>query len=282
MTSKALVKPVEKLKMIINSDSVNQQFKNAMGKHADLFVASLIDIYSTDSGLQKCEPGAVVSEALKAAVLRLPISKGLGFAYIVPYKNVPAFQIGYKGLIQLAMRSGQLAALNGGPVYEGEFKKYDRMTGQVDISGDKTGDQIVGYFVYMELINGFKKSEFWTKEHIIEHAKAKSQSYKNKSSAWWTDFDAMATKTVLRSVLSKYAPMSVEFIAAVAAEDTGPEPEAITPDDPEPAKKQKKAAETKPEPKPETDKDGNEVIDIDSTPVDQHYDGDPGAQEPPY
>jgi recombination protein RecT len=288
MTSKAVAKrPIDVLKAIIHSDSVQEQFKNAMGKHSDLFVASLIDVFN--SGLQDCDPAGVVQEALKAAVLKLPISKGLGFAYLVPYKEkgkpVAQFQIGYKGMIQLAMRSGQLAALNGGPVFEGEFKAYDRLTGVVDISGEQTSEKVTGYFVYMELINGFKKSEYWTTEKVIAHAKAKSKSFSNSKSAWVTDFPAMATKTVLRSMLGKYAPMSIDFIAALQTEETPTEPVDITPEtEPEPEKKppagKKEKAETKKtEPKktePEKDKDGNEVVDVESEDVS----GDPGADEP--
>jgi recombination protein RecT len=262
-------KPVDTLKAIINSDTVKEQFQNAMGKHADLFTASLIDVFN--SGLQDCEPSSVVTEALKAAVLKLPISKSLGFAYLVPYKQkykdgnkwkekkVATFQMGYKGLIQLAMRSGQVSALNGGPVFEGELKKNDRMTGIIDISGEATSDKVVGYFVYMELVNGFKKSEYWTKEKVLAHAKEKSQSYqadlkyKSEKSAWFTDFDAMATKTVLKSMLSKYAPMSIDFIAAMSSDDSGPveqaEPETIdiTPETEKKTKKKKDPAEKKPD-----------------------------------
>ena len=107
--------PVDRLKSVINSPTVKEQFNNAMGKHSDLFVASLIDVFN--DGLQKMDPAGVVQEALKAAVLKLPISKSLGFAYLVPYKGKVQFQIGYKGMIQLAMRSGQVKTLNAGPVF---------------------------------------------------------------------------------------------------------------------------------------------------------------------
>lgn len=228
------LRPVDRLKTIIASPTVKEQFNNAMGKHSDLFVASLIDVFN--SGLQDCEPGTVVQEALKAAVLKLPISKGLGFAYLVPYnkrykdgnqwksKKEAQFQIGYKGMIQLAMRSGQLKYLNVDHVFEGEFVGYDRLTGIPDLSGKKTSEKHAGYFVYMELKNGFKKFEFWTVEQILEHATAKSQSYQadlkysSQKSAWCTDFPAMAKKTVLKSVLSVYAPMSIEFLSAVQEE----------------------------------------------------------------
>lgn len=216
MTKALVKKPIDKLKAMIEQPTVQAQFKNALGKHSDLFVASLIDVFG--SGLQKCDPGSVIQEALKAAVLKLPISKDLGFAYLVPYGGKAQFQIGYKGMIQLAMRSGQVKNLNAGVVYEGEFVKADRLTGTVDLTGERTGDKAIGYFCYMELINGFKKSEYWTKERVIEHAKKFSKSYGNKRSAWFTDKDAMATKTVVRSLLGKYAPMSIDFVMAMSTD----------------------------------------------------------------
>jgi recombination protein RecT len=266
MTNLPEKKPIDSLKAIIDSPTVQEQFKNAMGKHSDLFTASLIDVFN--DGLQDCEPASIVTEALKAAVLKLPVSKSLGFAYLVPYKKkykegnrwkekkIATFQIGYKGLIQLAMRSGQVAALNGGAVFEGEFKSFNKMTGVVDISGTATSDKAVGYFVYMKLINGFEKTEYWTKEKVMGHAKEKSQSYRNDKSAWTTDFDAMATKTVLRSMLSKYAPMSVDFIAAISVDDVKeiqePEIETIQlPEEPKKTKAKSKKSEPKEDPKPE-------------------------------
>lgn len=232
MENKVLVKkPVDRLKAILKQPTVQEQFKNALGKHSDRFVASLIDAFN--GGLQKCEPGSVIEGALKGAVLGLPISKTLGIAYLVPYnqkykeggewksKTLANFQIGYKGLIQLAMRSGQVKTINAGPVYEGEFQKHDRLTGELDISGERKSDKVVGYFCYLGLINSFQKADYWTKEKVLNHAETKSKSYqtdlkyKSKKSTWVTDFEAMATKTVIIAVFGKYAPKSIEFITAL-------------------------------------------------------------------
>jgi len=122
---------VQKFKDVINVDSVQEQFRNALQEGAPLFVASLIDIFSSDKNLQKCEPKAVIMEALKAATLKLPINKNLGFAYIIPYGDVPYFQLGYKGYIQLAMRTGQYRYINADVVYEGELVYHDKLTGEV-------------------------------------------------------------------------------------------------------------------------------------------------------
>ena len=117
---------VEVLKSIMNSGSVQEQFKNALKDNSGPFVASVIDLYNGDNTLQECDPSAVVMECLKAATLKLPINKSLGFAYVVPYKNkgvaTPQFQIGYKGLIQLAMRTGQYRIINADNICEGEFR----------------------------------------------------------------------------------------------------------------------------------------------------------------
>lgn len=208
-------KKVDVLKGIINAPSIQEQFRNALSENKDAFVASLIDLYVSDSYLQKCEPKAVVMEALKAATLKLPINKALGFAYVVPYKGVPVFQIGYKGLIQLAMRTGQYRIINADVVYEGEVKSTNKLTGEIDLSGEKKSNKIVGYFAHIELINGFCKTMYSTKEQVTEHAKRFSKSFSNSGSAWQSDFDAMAKKTLLRNLLSHYGYLSVEMVGAI-------------------------------------------------------------------
>ncbi len=218
----ATTSSVKKLRAIINTESVKEQFRNALAENAPLFIASLIDVYGNDKYLQKCEPQLVIMEALKAATLKLPINKNLGFAYIVPYKDEPQFQIGYKGYIQLAMRTGQYKYINADVVYEGELKGHNKLTGEVDLSGDAASDKIIGYFAYIETINGFKKPLYWTKEKVTEHAKRYSKSYNSNNSAWKTNFDEMALKTMIRNLLSKYGVMSVELMNAFSA-DTGDE-----------------------------------------------------------
>jgi len=207
--------PIDRLKAMLATPSVEQQFKNALKDSTPLFVASLIDLYGGDSHLQKCEPKEVIMEALKAATLKLPINKSLGFAYIVPYKKngkqVPTFQIGYKGLIQLAMRTGVYSCINADVVYEGELVKTDKLTGHIDLSGKKKSDTIVGFFAHFETVNGFKKTVYITVDDVKAHAKKFSASYDNQYSPWKTNFEAMAIKTPLRHLLGKYGIMSVEM-----------------------------------------------------------------------
>jgi len=221
----AVVKPIDRLKTVLYADSVQEQFKNVLKENAGAFVASIIDLYNTDKTLQACDPKAVVMEALKAASLKLPINKQLGFAWIVPYKQngryVPAFQLGYKGYIQLCMRTGAYRYINADVVYEGELVKQDKLTGEIEIDqSQRTSDKKIGYFAFIETLNGFRKTLYMTVEEVINHAKQFSKSYGNKNSAWATDFDAMALKTVLRLLLSKYGIMSVEMQRAYIEDST--------------------------------------------------------------
>lgn len=219
MTTKYQLTPVQRLKTALDAESVQEQFRNALQDSAPLFVASLIDIYASDRNLQECEPAAVIMEALKAATLRLPINKNLGFAYIVPYRNKgkaePQMQIGYKGLIQLAMRTGEYRYLNADVVYEGELKSWNKLTGEMDLSGERTGDKVLGYFAYLELRNGFTKTVYSTMDQVVGHGKRFSKSYNSEYSPWKTDFDAMALKTVIRALLTKWGYMSIEMVQAV-------------------------------------------------------------------
>lgn len=222
--SKAVAKelnPVEQLKKVLNADSVQEQFKNALRDEAPLFVASLIDVYSNDKYLQECNPGDVTREALKAATLKLPINKNLGFAWIIPYKEKgtpkPQFQLGYKGYIQLAMRTGQYRYINADVVYEGELEYHDKLTGEIRF-GKPAGEKIVGYFAHMETINGFRKTIYWPTEKVTRHAQKYSKSYHRDSSPWKTEFEDMALKTLLKALLSKYGIMSVEMMNAFSSD----------------------------------------------------------------
>lgn len=190
-------------------------------------MASIIDLYNSDQNLQKCNPKDLVNESLKAAILKLPINKTLGFAYLVPYNNsvkvgnnwekkmIPTFTIGYKGLIQLAMRTGQYRIINADSVFEGEAKVISKLSGELAFDGAKKSDTIVGYFAHFELSNGFQKTFYMTTEQIKAHAKRFSKSYGNDKSPWTTDFESMALKTCLRLLLSKYGYLSIEMADAI-------------------------------------------------------------------
>ena len=162
-------KPIDVLKSALYAPSVQEQFGNALKEHKDTFVASIIDLYNGDKSLQACNPNAVICEALRAAVLKLPLNKALGFAYIVVFNNsvkdpntgqwikvpTPTFVPGYKGYIQLAMRTGQYRTINADFVYEGELRKVNKLSGEIAFDGERISDKIIGYFCYFELLNCF-------------------------------------------------------------------------------------------------------------------------------
>ena len=210
--------PSSIMKGILDNDNTKKLLQDSLKENAGAFAASILDLYNSDKYLQQCDPKQVFEECLKAVSLKLPINKQLGFAYVVAFKGIPQFQIGYKGLIQLCMRTGQYKHINAGEVYEGEYKGFNKLTGELDISGERTSDKIVGYFAYMETLNGFSHSVYSTKEEVQKHAQKYSKSYNSSNSAWKTDFDKMAVKTVLRNLLSHYGYMSVEMMNAMTAE----------------------------------------------------------------
>jgi len=218
-------RPIDKLKKILNSETIQEHLQNVLRENANIFIASLIDLYQTEKTLQLCDPKAVVLEALKAASLKLPINRQLGFVYIVPFKDtktntyVPVFMLGYKGYIQLAMRTGAYKYINADVVYEGELEGYDKLTGEIKLNpSSRKSNRKIGYFAYIETLNGFRKTLYMTTEEIIEHAKRFSKSYGKESSIWATDFDSMAIKTVLKTLLSKYGIMSIEMQTAFTLE----------------------------------------------------------------
>jgi recombination protein RecT len=253
MVTQELTKPKKKVDVLtgmLSAPSVMKQFENALGKSANAFLASVIDLFNGDTGLQECEPSMVVKEALKAAVLKLPINKSLGFAYIIAFNNsvkvngkwdkvkTPTFQLGYKGYIQLAMRTGQYRTINADVVYEGELQKLNKLTGEIAFDGEKTSDKVIGYFCYFELLNGFSKTLYMSVENIANHAKRYSKgldkeiSVENliklanmpfnpdsKAVGWSGNFHGMAIKTVIRLLLSKYGYLSIEMQEAIANED---------------------------------------------------------------
>lgn len=244
------IKPVDMLKSVINAPSVQEQFKNAMGGHKDAFVASLIELYTGDKALQSCKPQLIVAEALRAATMRLPINKALGFAYIVVYNNnqkmpdgswqkvpTPTFIPGYKGYIQLAMRTGEYKTINADIVYDGEISGFDKLSGTINFDGQKKSDKIIGYFAYFEMLNGFSKTMYMTLDEMASYALRYSPSFKGRNKptkealvkiaqenaptgkvGWEGNFNDMALKTVLRRLLGKYGYLSVEMQEAVAGD----------------------------------------------------------------
>ncbi|AWX21230.1 recombinase RecT [Bacillus subtilis subsp. subtilis] len=200
------------MKGLLSSPAVMNRFEEVLGKRASQFTASILSLYNSENTLQKAEPMSVISSAMVAATLDLPVDKNLGYAWIVPYKGRAQFQLGYKGYIQLALRTGQYKSINCIPVHEGELQKWNPLTEEIDIDFEKReSDSVIGYAAYFELLNGFRKTVYWTKAQVEKHKKKFSKS----DFGWGKDWDAMALKTVLKSMLSKWGILSVEMQKAV-------------------------------------------------------------------
>lgn len=217
---------INQMKSLVNSEAMKKRVGEMLGKEAPVFLASVLDLYTSDGYLAKCDPNAVMAEAMKAAALKLPISKTMGFAYVIPYGNVPQFQMGWKGFVQLAQRSGQYKYINADSVFEGETVTTNRLTGMVEITGEPTSDKAIGYFAYFQMLNGFEKCIYWTRERVLNHAKKFSKSFSSKSSPWQDNFDAMAIKTVLKHLISKYGIMSIDMVDAFDSDNSDAQVEA--------------------------------------------------------
>jgi recombination protein RecT len=216
-----------------NQPGVQNKFKEILGNQAPAFITSVMQAVSANPLLAKADPASLYNSAAVAAILGLPINQSIGQAYIVPYrvkqkdgsyKDQAQFQLGYKGLIQLAMRSGKFVRLNSTDVREGEVKSRNRMTGAIEFDWiqddrDREKKKIIGYLSYFKLTNGFESEFYMSIEEVEAHAKKYSQSYKSGFGQWKDNFDKMALKTVTKLHLnSGEAPLSVQMEKAIQAD----------------------------------------------------------------
>lgn len=212
---------------LLKQQGIRERIEDLLGKRASSFCSTVIQM-SSQGLLSECEPRSILGAAITAATLDLSISPVLGLAYAVPYKNrkqgiyVAQFQMGYKGFIQLAQRSGKVARINEFIVGAGQLKSYNPMTGEIEVDWNvepKEGDKPDGYGCYLELINGFKKTVYWPYDKVYAHAMRFSQAFKaGRDCPWKSDFDAMGLKTVIKQLLSKYAPLSIEMERAIESD----------------------------------------------------------------
>lgn len=220
-------------KSLFARDEVKKKFEDMLGKRATSFITSVLQIVASNKLLANADPASIYQAAAMAATLDLPLNNSLGFAYIIPYnqksrdeqgnwssKQVAQFQIGYKGFIQLAQRSGQFKTLSSTPIYEGQIVEANPLTGYVFDFTKRTSDKVIGYAAYFELINGFQKMMYMTIEEMKSHGGKYSKSFNLANGLWNTDFDAMANKTVLKLLLSKFAPLSVDMQKAAVADQS--------------------------------------------------------------
>jgi len=202
-------------------EAVKANVENVVGaKDAQRFISSVVSAVQTNPSLAECTNASILSAALLGHSLNLPQSPQIGMFYLVPFKNKTGteatFQLSYRGMLQLAMRSGQYKAINVTDIRQGELAAYNpiedayEFTPETDIS-KRMELPIIGYYAYFEMLNGFKKGIYWTKEQIDAHAKKYSATYRKGYGLWSTDFDSMARKTLLRQLISKWGIMSVEM-----------------------------------------------------------------------
>jgi len=203
------------LKTSLESDVVKDKFTDMLGKKAPGFISSIISSVSTNPKLLECDPNTIIASAAVAASIDLPIIPSLGYSYIVPYAGKAQFQMGYKGLIQLAMRTGQYRTINALVVFEGELRSVDKLTGFVDVNGEKESNTVIGYLGYFKMLNGFEKMLYMTVEEMDSHGARYSKTFNKESGLWKKDPEVMGKKTVLKLLLSKYGFLSIEMQTAV-------------------------------------------------------------------
>ena len=218
----------ESIAVFLADDAVKTNVSKIVGeKDAQRFISSLVSAVQTNPGLAECTNKSLLNAALLGQSLDLPQSPQLGMFYMIPYDNKKTgvkeaqFQISYKGLIQLAIRSGQYKKLHVVDVRETELKSYNAILDEYEFTPETDMEKrlklkVIGYYACFELVNGYKKSIYWSREQMEEHAKKYSVSYrKGWDSVWKSDFDRMAFKTLIKQLLSRYGVMSVEMSKAV-------------------------------------------------------------------
>ena len=232
------------VKTTLDQDSVKNRFNNVLGKKAPQFMASIVNAVAGSPKLKKCDPNSIISAAFVAASLDLPIDSNLGFAALVPYDRkfkdpktgerkkvtLAQFQVMYKGFVQLAIRAGEYEKMNCSEVYEDELVFYNPIKGECELVTEFSNckqrmngetDKIIGYYAWFQLRSGFTKELYMSKSEVLNHAKKYSQSYRydlnegKTSSKWSTDFDAMAKKTVIKLLLSKWGILSIDMQRAI-------------------------------------------------------------------
>ncbi len=224
------IAPLKQFNQFLANPRTQDYLTTVLAEKKASFVNNITALVSNNAALQVCKPDTLMFASLKATALDLPLDQNLGFAYVLPYKDnkngttVAQFQMGYKGFVQLALRSGQFKTLNATEVREGELLEEDFVTGDLKFKRAENRESlpVIGYVGYFKLLNGFEKYLYMTSAEMKAHALRFSQTFK-KGYGLWADkdmFDSMAKKTVLKLLLSKYAPLSVEMRDAIKADQS--------------------------------------------------------------
>ncbi|WP_204120217.1 recombinase RecT [Levilactobacillus wangkuiensis] len=220
------------IKVLLESPTIQAKFQNVLKDKSSGFVSSVLNVVNSNGYLADAQPMSIMTSAMVAATLDLPIDPNLGYAYIVPfnaknketgrYEKKAQLIIGYKGYIQLAQRSGQYHKLNVAPIPEGAFISWDPLAEELKYDFTKQiSDKVVGYAGYFELLNGFTKTVYWTRDQVEAHriANNKAKDKRSLSGVWRDNYDAMATKTVLRSMMGRWGILSIEMQNAVSKDE---------------------------------------------------------------
>lgn len=224
-----------RLSTLIQTDSIKKRFEEVLADSAPQFMSSLLVLSNGNEALKKCDPMSQIVAAMKAATLDMSLEPSLGQAYIVPYGGVATFQLGWKGYVQLALRTGQYRVINATEVYEGQLKSRNSFTGEFEFQEERISDKVIGYVSYFKLNNGFEHWLFMSREEMEKHAKRYSKMYQAGKGRWMEDFDGQGRKTVTKLNLSKFGPLSVQMQKALKEDDSiDVEGETAYPDNPTP------------------------------------------------
>lgn len=204
------------LKSALNAPSVRQKFEEMLGKRSSQFMTSITSVVSNNALLQKADVNSIIMGSAVAASMDLPLNANLGYAALVPFNSKDGcfaqLQVMVKGWTELFLRSGQCQSIICETVYEGQLVKKNKFTGEYVFDEDaKASDKIVGFMAYFRLTNGFEKYEYMTIEEIKAHAQKFSQTFRRGSGIWKEHFEEMAKKTVLKRLITKWAPKSIEM-----------------------------------------------------------------------
>lgn len=200
----------------LSSDRIKKKFEDMLGKKAPGFLASISSVVANNVLLQKADVGSITLAAAQAAAMDLPINPNLGYSAIVPFKGTATLQVMRNGYVELALRSGQIVSIENELVYEGELVKADRFKGEYEFDESKRiSNKVIGAMAYVKMANGFEKTVYWTRDKCLEHGKKYSKTFGKESSLWTTNPEAMLLKTVLKHLIVKYVPKSIEMFTAL-------------------------------------------------------------------
>lgn len=218
------------MSVYLSNDNTKKYLQSILGEKTGQFITSLTSLAGSSKALKNCDRNSLLSCALKATSMELPFDQNLGFAWCIPYKTTATFQVGVKGYIQLALRTGQYQSLNARDVRQGEFSGRD-FVGDPIINWlpdeERANKEIIGFMAGLQLVNGFKKVIYWSVPEIEKHAEKYSQSYRKykktgnvDDTIWASQFEKMAEKTVLKSLISRYGIMSTDMQKAVKSDQS--------------------------------------------------------------